>query len=193
MKLSERFSDALRFAAERHADHVRKGTDIPYVAHLLGVASIALECGADENEAIGALLHDAVEDGKARLQEIHDRFGAAVADIVAGCSDTDVIPKPAWRTRKETYIAHIPTASPSVQLVSAADKLHNARAILRDYREIGEPLWGRFNGGRAGTLWYYRALVDAFRRVCSPLVDELDRVVSELESLASATPRKPAR
>lgn len=140
MKLSERFTDAMRFAAERHADHVRKGSDIPYVAHLLGVASIALEYGAGEDEAIGALLHDAVEDGKATLSEIRDRFGAAVAAIVAGCSDTDVKPKPDWRPRKEAYVAHIPMASPSVQLVSAADKLHNARDILRDYRDVGEAL-----------------------------------------------------
>jgi (p)ppGpp synthase/HD superfamily hydrolase len=191
MKLSERFTDALRFAAERHADHVRKGTDIPYIAHLLGVASIALEYGAGEDEAIGALLHDAVEDQKATLQEIREHFGDAVSEIVAGCSDTDVLPKPPWRERKEAYVAHIPTASGSVQLVSAADKLHNARAILRDYRALGEPLWQRFRGGREGTLWYYRALVDAFRTVGSPLVDELHRVVSELESLASAARVKP--
>ena len=188
MQLTARFNDALQFAAERHADHVRKGTSIPYIAHLLGVASIALEYGANENEAIAALLHDAVEDQKATLQEIRDRFGAAVADTVAGCSDTDVIPKPAWRVRKEAYIAHIPTASLSVQLVSAADKLHNARAILRDYRDVGEALWGRFNGGRDGTLWYYRALVNTFRTVGSPLVDELDRVVSELERLVAVGP-----
>lgn len=182
MTLSERFIHALRFAAERHADHLRKGTDIPYIAHLLGVASIALEYGANENEAIAALLHDAVEDQKATLPEIRERFGDAVADIVAGCSDTDVVPKPDWRARKAAYVAHIPTASPSVRLVSAADKLHNARAILRDYRTVGEELWGRFKGGRDGTLWYYRALVDAFRAVGSPLADELDHVVSELES-----------
>lgn len=189
MKLTERFTNALRFAAERHAEHVRKGTNIPYIAHLLGVASIALEYGADENEAMAALLHDAVEDQKATLKEIHDRFGNAVADIVAGCSDTDVMPKPEWRPRKEAYIAHIPTASPSVQLVSAADKLHNAGAIVRDYRALGEQLWQRFKGGRQ-TLWYYRALVDAFRTVGSPLANELDRVVSELESLALANPLK---
>ena len=186
MKLTSRFNDAFEFAAVRHAGHVRKGTNIPYIAHLLGVASIALEYGANEDEAIAALLHDAVEDQKATLQEIRDRFGAAVAGIVAGCSDTDVEPKPDWRPRKEAYVAHIPTASPSVQLVSAADKLHNARAILRDYRDVGEALWGRFNGGRDGTLWYYRALVEAFRAAGSmPLVEELDRVVSELEAVTS--------
>jgi (p)ppGpp synthase/HD superfamily hydrolase len=189
--LSPRFSQALQFAAERHADQLRKGTQIPYVAHLLGVAGIALEYGADEDEVIGALLHDSVEDGKATLQEIRERFGDAVADIVAGCSDTDVIPKPPWRARKEAYVAHVATASRSVQLVSAADKLHNAQAVLRDYREVGERLWERFNGGRDGTLWYYRALVSVFRTVGSPLADELDRVISELESLAGATVQSP--
>lgn len=191
MKLTSRFNNALDFAALRHADHVRKGTEIPYVAHLLGVASIALEYGANEDEAMAALLHDAVEDQKATLEEIRDRFGAAVADIVAGCSDTDVVPKPEWRARKEAYVAHIRTASPSIQLVSASDKLQNARAILRDYRNVGEALWGRFNGGRDGTLWYYRALVNAFRNVGSLIVDELDRVVSELEAVAAAPPLKP--
>ncbi len=193
MKLTSRFNRALEFATARHADHLRKGTQIPYIAHLLAVASIALEYGASEDEAIAALLHDAVEDQKATLQEIRAHFGEAVADIVVGCSDTDVVPKPPWRERKEAYIAHIVTASPSVQLVSAADKLHNASAILRDYRDVGEALWGRFNGGRDGTLWYYRALADAFRTAGSPLADELDRVVSELESLTSAAPKKPSR
>lgn len=186
--LTTRFITALRFATERHEGHVRKGTSIPYVAHLLSVAGIALEYGANEDEAIGALLHDAVEDQKATLQEIREHFGDAVAEIVAGCSDTDITPKPPWHERKKAYIAHLATASPSVQLVSAADKLHNARAILRDYRDVGEELWTRFNAGRDDTLWYYRALVDAFRAVGSPLVDELDLVVSDVESLAAAAP-----
>ncbi len=185
VELTSRFNGALEFAAVRHAGELRKGTEIPYVAHLLGTASIALEYGANEDEAIAALLHDAVEDGKATLAEIRARFGDAVADIVAGCSDTDVRPKPPWRERKEAYIAHLRNASASVRLVSAADKLHNARAILRDYREMGEALWERFNGGRDGTLWYYRALVNAFRAAgTSRLVEELDRVVSELERCA---------
>jgi (p)ppGpp synthase/HD superfamily hydrolase len=173
MKLTSRFNDALMFAMDRHADHVRKGTKIPYVAHLLGVASLALEYGANEEEAIAALLHDAVEDQKATLQEIREHFGDALADIVDGCSDTDVTPKPPWRERKEAYIAHLRDASPSVRLVSAADKLHNARAILRDYRNKREALWKRFNGGRDGTLWYYRELEGVFRTVRSPLADEM--------------------
>ena len=187
MLLSPRFDDALAYAAQLHARQTRKGTRIPYIAHLLGVASIAIEYGANEDEAIAALLHDAVEDqgGPATREEIRHRFGQAVADIVDGCTDTDEIPKPPWRRRKEDYIAHLRTASGSVLLVSAADTLHNARSTLADYRADGEAVWKRFTGGREGTLWYYRALVDAFRAAGStPLVEELDRVVSDIERLA---------
>ena len=151
------------------------------MAHLLGVASIALDHGADEEEAIGALLHDAVEDqgGAPTLAEIRRRFGDRVAGIVEGCTDSDATPKPPWRARKEAYVAHVRHASPSVRLVSASDKLHNARTVLADFRTCGEELWGRFKGGRDGTLWYYRALVDAYSAAGrTPLVEELDRVVS---------------
>jgi len=188
LKLSARFEEALTYAARLHAGQLRKGTKIPYVAHLLSVASIALRHGADEDEAIAALLHDAVEDqgGAATREEIRRRFGENVARIVDGCTDTDVTPKPPWKPRKEAYIAHVREAPPSVRLVSAADKLDNARAILADYRLVGEALWKRFTGGKAGTLWYYRSLVRTFRETgSSPLVDELDRVVSEIERLAA--------
>jgi GTP pyrophosphokinase len=186
MVLGSRFEEALAFAARLHASQVRKGSDVPYVAHLLGVASLALEHGADEDEAIAALLHDAIEDqgGAQAREEIRRRFGDAVTAIVDGCTDADVTPKPPWRGRKEAYIARIASESPSVRLVSLADKVHNARATLTDYRAVGEALWARFKGGREGTLWYYRALVDAFRQAgATPLVDELDRAVSELERL----------
>ncbi|MCL1471801.1 HD domain-containing protein [Argonema antarcticum] len=188
MILSERFTEALVFATQLHANQVRKGSGVPYVAHLLGVASIALEYGANEDEAIAALLHDAIEDqgGAATRSEIRRRFGDTVTAIVDGCTDSDTTPKPPWRQRKEAYIAHIPTASPSVLLVSASDKLHNARSILKDYRILGESVWERFKGGREGSLWYYRALVNAFRKAwSSPLIDELERVVSELEDLVN--------
>jgi (p)ppGpp synthase/HD superfamily hydrolase len=189
MILSGRFEEALVWAAQLHRDQWRKGTPVPYVAHLLGVSSIALQYGADEDEAIAALLHDAVEDqgGEPTLLEIQRRFGDRVAAIVAGCTDAMIQPKPPWRQRKETYLAHLPQASPSVRLVSAADKLHNARAIASDYRLLGETLWSRFTGGRAGTLWYYRALVEAFRTTdgTTSLVEELDRVVSDFERLAA--------
>jgi len=187
--LTARFTEALMLACLLHRSQARKGTQIPYVSHLLGVASLALEHGATEDEAIAALLHDAVEDqgGSRVAMLIEDKFGRAVADIVRACSDTDVEPKPPWQARKEAYIAHVRTAPHSVRLVSACDKLHNARSILGDYREHGESLWERFSGGRKGTLWYYRTLVEAFRtHGRSPLIDELDRVVTELEQLCRA-------
>lgn len=186
--LSERFTTAIAYATELHANQVRKGSGVPYIAHLLGVASIALEYGANEDEAIAALLHDAIEDqgGEATRSEIRRRFGDTVTEIVDGCTDADTIPKPPWRQRKEAYIAHIPTASPSVLLVSAADKLHNARSIMHDYRTMGEECWERFKGGKDGTLWYYRALVEALRQTGStPLIEELERVVLDLEQLVS--------
>lgn len=187
MILSPRFEQALHYAALVHAHQQRKGSGIPYIAHLLGVASIALEYGANEDEAIAALLHDAGEDagGDGRIADIRHRFGAAVADIVQGCTDAVVIPKPPWQQRKEEYITHVPTASAAVRLVSASDKLHNARAILRDLRRTGDEVWSLFAGGKEGTLWYYRSLVSAFRQAgTSELVDELDRVVAEIEQLA---------
>jgi (p)ppGpp synthase/HD superfamily hydrolase len=187
MTLSARFEEALILAVRWHAGQVRKETTIPYIAHLLGVTSLVLEQGADEDEAVAALLHDAVEDqgGVVALEEIRRRFGDRVAEIVAGCTDAWTTPKPPWRERKEAYIAHLRQASASVRLVSAADKLHNARSILADYRVLGDALWSRFNGGKAGTLWYYRALVETLRSIDStPLVEELARVVSEIERLA---------
>jgi GTP pyrophosphokinase len=190
MMLSKRFTDALTFATQLHTNQTRKGGKVPYIAHLLGVASIALEHGANEDEAIAALLHDAIEDqgGAATREEIRRRFGDIVTEIVDGCTDSDTTPKPPWRQRKEAYIAHIPKASASVLLVSASDKLYNARSILNDYRLIGENVWERFHGGKDGTLWYYRAVLEAFRSTGStPLFDELERVVSELESLVSSS------
>jgi GTP pyrophosphokinase len=186
MKLSERFTDALTFATELHANQTRKGGGVPYISHLLGVASIALEYGANEDEAIAALLHDAIEDqgGAATREEIRHRFGDVVTEIVDGCTDSDQTPKPPWLQRKEAYIAHIPTASASVRLVSAADKLHNVWSILKDYRLLGDAVWERFQGGKQGTLWYYRSLVKAFYTAGStPLVEEFERVVDELERL----------
>lgn len=184
--LTSRFDAALVYASQAHRGQKRKGTEIPYVSHLLSVAGIVLEEGGDEDEAIAALLHDAVEDqgGQARLEDIRRRFGARVATIVEGCTDADTIAKPAWRERKERYLAHLPSASSSVLKVSAADKLHNARAILADYRSHGESLWERFNADRDSILWYYRSLVDVFRtRGPASLAAELDRAVSEIEAL----------
>lgn len=187
MILTQRFHDALGYAMELHATQVRKGTTIPYLAHLLAVASLVIEHGSTEDEAIAALLHDAIEDqgGVPTREEIRRRFGDTVVAIVDGCTDAEVFPKPPWRQRKAAYIAHLQHAPPAVQLVSIADKLHNARAILADYRTLGDALWTRFNGGRDGTLWYYRTLLQVFREVGTApvaLIDELDLVIRQLES-----------
>jgi (p)ppGpp synthase/HD superfamily hydrolase len=188
MTLSSRFQDALVYATQVHSGQLRKGTQIPYVSHILMVAAIVLENGGTEDEAIAALLHDAVEDqgGETRLADIRARFGERVADIVLGCSDATTQPKPPWEGRKQRYLAHLPSASASERLVSAADKVANARAILADYRRDGEKVWGRFNATRDQILWYYRELVKAFRQAGGPpLVEELDRVVSALEDLVA--------
>ena len=188
--LSSRFENALHLANQLHQTQLRKGTEIPYFAHLMGVASLVLEHGGNEEEAIAGILHDAVEDqgGKKTLQLIREQFGDTVADIVMGCTDADVIPKPPWKARKEAYIAHVATASPSVRLVSACDKLHNARAILSDYYQNGDHVWDKFKGGKEGTLWYYRSLVTEFKKHGdSPLLQELDRTVTQLERLAQKT------
>ncbi len=163
MAYSERFESALLYATQLHRFQKRKGSCLPYVTHLLGVAAIVGESGGTEDEVIAALLHDAVEDqgGAATREEIRRRFGDTVAGIVVEVSDTDVVPKPPWRERKEAYVARIRDAQRSARLVSAADKLHNARSILVDLRTEGEAVWRRFKGGKEGTLWYYRALVAA--------------------------------
>jgi (p)ppGpp synthase/HD superfamily hydrolase len=160
MPLSEKFDDALAYASQLHRDQVRKGSEVPYVAHLLRVSSRVLVAGGSEVQAIAGLLHDAAEDqgGQATLDEIQRRFGAPVAQIVADCTDSWVEPKPEWRPRKEAYLSALPTKPATSLLVSLADKVDNAAAILDDYRNIGDDLWGRFTGGRKGTIWYYRAL-----------------------------------
>jgi (p)ppGpp synthase/HD superfamily hydrolase len=187
-RLSPRFVDAVEFARAHHEHDVRKGTSIPYLSHLLAVASITLDHGGSEDQAIAALLHDVAEDrgGQSALDAIAQRFGPEVARIVAACSDTVVEPKPPWRERKTAYIAAIATKRPDELLVSAADKVHNARAILADYREVGDELWSRFTtASSADQLWYYRALADAFlsrRANVGRVADELDAVVGELET-----------
>ena len=183
--LGPRFDDALVYASQLHAAQVRKQTAVPYVSHLLAVCGLVLEDGGDEDEAIAALLHDAVEDqgGAPRLAEIRARFGPRVAEIVDGCSDTDQVPKPPWRLRKEAYVAHLadPATSESVLRVSAADKLHNARSVLAERRVLGDVVWDRFNAGRDEQLWYYRAVVEVLRtRFPGRLTDELADVVQRL-------------
>ncbi len=188
--LTPRFADALQYAIRLHASQKRKGTEIPYVAHLVGVTALVLEDGGDEDEAIAALLHDAVEDqgGRPTLTKIRRRFGDRVARIVEGCTDSDTIPKPSWRKRKEQHLNHLRHASSDVRRVSAADKLYNARAILADFRVEGDRLWKRFSGGKEGTLWYYRAFVNVLRESDSGfIVEELDCVVTELERIVEAS------
>jgi (p)ppGpp synthase/HD superfamily hydrolase len=187
-KLSPKFTEAFHYALEKHGGQTRKGTPRPYMGHLIGVSSIVLQYGGDEEQAIAALLHDAAEDagGRPVLEEIRSRFGGRVARIVEGCTDTFEQPKPSWRPRKEKYIAHVAHAEPATLLVSTADKLYNVREIIIDYRAHGEKTWERFAGKRDGTLWYYRALVDAYRPVLAhPIVDDFDREVGELERLAA--------
>lgn len=186
--LTGRFIRALGYAARLHAHQTRKGKDHPYIGHLLGVASLVIEHGGDEDQAIAALLHDAVEDqgGLPRLAEIHRKFGARVARIVDGCTDAYSDPKPEWLLRKQAYIERIRREPAEIQLVSAADKLHNAREVLADLRREGDSVWERFKGKKEGTLWYYRQMVNALNESGrTPLVDELDRVVSKLERLAA--------
>jgi len=186
--LGRRFDQALLFATRKHAGQHRKGTTVPYVAHLLSVAGLVLEAGGDEDLAIAALLHDVVEDcgGAPVLKEVRRRFGKRVAHVVGGCTDTDLDPKPPWRDRKENYLKHLRTADADTRLVSAADKLHNVRSIVAAYREVGDQVWERFHGKRAGTLWYYRALLDEFQRKKSiPLIRELERAVIELEAVVT--------
>ena len=189
MTLSQKFVEALGFAAEVHLTQRRKGSDTPYLAHILAVAGIVMTYGRTEDEAIAALLHDAVEDrgGLPMLESIRIRFGETVAAIVDGCTDSYGEPKPPWRPRKEAYIARLrdPRTSSSVRLVSAADKLHNAGSILQDYRQVGERLWSRFNGGREGTLWYYAAVLEALKPdTPAPLIQELEVAVRAIQLLA---------
>jgi (p)ppGpp synthase/HD superfamily hydrolase len=186
-KLGPRFLRAFAFAAEKHKGQTRKASTIPYIAHLMGVASLVLEAGGDEDLAIAALLHDVVEDcgGAPMLKEIRRKFGQRVAKVVDGCTDADAYPKPPWRERKEKYIARLKKENADTRLVSAADKLNNVRSIVSDYRAIGESVWSRFNGGRDGTLWYYRTLRDQFLpHKPNRITRELALAVNELEALA---------
>jgi (p)ppGpp synthase/HD superfamily hydrolase len=185
--LTGRFSDALVYAADVHAGQLRKGGDVPYLAHLLGVTALVLEDGGSEDEAIAALLHDALEDrgDRTSFEDIRDRFGEPVALIVRACSDTEVRPKPPWDERKRAYLERLETEPPEVLRVSVADKLYNARAIVLDHRQIGDQVWERFGSGRPSQMWYYRSVADLFlRRYPGTMADELDRTVRELESFA---------
>jgi len=186
---------AFRYAAAKHEGQARKGTAVPYLSHLMAVASLVLEAGGDEEMTIAALLHDVVEDcgGMPRLRDIRRQFGPRVARIVKGCTDSFVDPKPEWVERKKGYLDEVKHAGRETRLVSASDKLHNVRTILADYRKDGEAIWVRFNGKKEGTLWYYRALSDEYqRRTPNRITRELELAVSELERLCGggALPRQ---
>ncbi|HEY7150521.1 MAG TPA: HD domain-containing protein [Solirubrobacterales bacterium] len=184
--LGERFTRALDLAFELHRGQTRKGSGIPYFGHLLGVTSLVIETGGTEDQAIAALLHDAVEDqgGLPTLERIRAEFGDPVAAIVEECSDSVGDPKPPWRERKEAYLERLESSPEASLHVSLADKLHNIRTILVDYREVGEELWTRFNAGRDEVLWYYRSLAATFaRRRAGGLATELAEELAELERL----------
>jgi GTP pyrophosphokinase len=187
------FERALALATRLHARQVRKETDIPYISHLIAVAGLVLENGGSRDEAIAGLLHDSIEDcgvdypgGVSALRDrVRSEFGESVLAIVEGCTDAETVPKPPWRERKERYIAHLEEAPAEVRLVSCADKLHNARAIVADLRVMGEALFDRFNGGRDGTLWYYDSLAEVFeRKGPEHLAAELRRTVETMQRLA---------
>jgi (p)ppGpp synthase/HD superfamily hydrolase len=193
-KLGPRLQRAFRYAAEKHDGQTRKQSATPYLSHLLAVASLVLEAGGDEDMAIAALLHDVVEDcgGMPRLREIRKQFGSRVAKIVEGCTDSFSEPKPEWVERKNDYLREVKHAGVETRLVSASDKLHNVRTILTDYRQHGEAIWTRFTGKKDGTLWYYRALSDEYRRR-SPnrITRELEIAVAQLERAVGQKPRAP--
>lgn len=187
---SPEIARAVEFAAEHHGDQTRKGTSIPYLQHLLGVASIALEFGATEIETVAAILHDVLEDTSVTENVLRAAFGPEVTDIVLSCSNeakTGGDPRDSWRSRKEAYVAHLATASASAVLVSLADKIHNARSIGADHRraEDKETFWERFNAGRDDQVWYYRSLVEMYqerlgaadRRINAAMFDEFDSAV----------------
>ena len=191
--LSKRFHSAFVLASLLHGNQRRKGSGTPYIAHLMAVCSLVLEAGGSENQGIAALLHDAVEDqgGAPMLNAIREEFGDEVADIVAGCTDTDEQHKPSWRPRKERFLARVPDMPYDVRLVVTADKLHNVRSILADYRQHGEELWPRFTGDKEGTLWYYATMtrllmenLESGETHLRSMTEELQRTVAELVGLA---------
>jgi len=183
-QLSTRFEVALVYATRLHANQVRKGSGIPYISHLLSVAALVLEDGGNEDEAIAALLHDAIEDqgGAKTREEIRQRFGGKVISIVDGCTESETLPKAPWKERKLNYLEKIRLAGLEVQRVSLADKLHNARSILADEDREGKEVWHKFTGGKEGTLWFYRSLLEVYQQKSfSFLTQELARVISRLE------------
>ncbi len=190
MTYTKRFDEALAMASELHRHQMRKGKDVPYITHLLGVASLVGANGGDEDQVIAGLLHDAIEDCVDEVPDvaarIERRFGSRVLSIVDGCTDAYEMPKPPWKERKIAYLAHLrelPDDS-AIYLVSLADKVHNARAIVADLGRVGDALWDRFNAGRRGSLWYYDALAEIFAdQHPGYLADELSACVRKMNAI----------
>lgn len=182
-----RLDEALALVASAFRTHIRKGSGVPYLTHLLQVMVTVGEHGGDEDQMIAALLHDYLEDIEAATgDEVEERFGPRVRGLVEALSDSTTLPKPPWKERKEAYLAHLRDEPEDVKLISAADKLHNARSILRDLGVVGEALWDRFTGTKEQTLWYYRALIGALEADWKhALVDELRVVIDEVHAKAN--------
>jgi len=185
---NRKYFDVLKYASEKHMGVMRKDTNIPYISHPLAVSVIVIEYGGNEDEGLSSLLHDVPEDcgGYPEVIKIRELFGSNIASIVEDCSDTFESPKPKWRLRKEVYINHLSEVSKSAILVSMADKVHNVRSIIRDHKEVGDDVFKRFTGKKSGTKWYYRSLVNAYKKredANKSLLNELDVLVSELELL----------
>jgi (p)ppGpp synthase/HD superfamily hydrolase len=179
--LTDRYKSALGYALHAHAQHTRKGGNIPYFSHLIGVSSLVLEYEGSEDQAIAGLLHDTLEDcGIEHKPIIRKEFGEAVIQIVMDCTDSTISPKPEWKTRKQSYIAGLGDKADSSLLVSCCDKLHNARSIDRDYTDLGEKFWGRFNSNKTEIEWYYRALTDTFLHREIPAAKKLESVVNSI-------------
>jgi len=186
--LSDRFVTAFSKAYTLHKDQKRKASQTPYIAHLMSVAALVLENGGSEDQAIAALLHDAVEDagGRETLGEIRVEFGDSVADLVDGCTDSYTQPKADWEPRKMAYLDKLRNASDEILLISLADKVHNARSILLDLHLSGESTWNKFKGKKSGTLWYYQTLAKIFDDAPFPsLKNELRNLVDEMHILAN--------
>lgn len=187
MPLTHRFEDAVLYATRVHAAQVRKGSNTPYIAHLLGVAALTLEAGGDEDQAISALLHDAVEDqgGEARLKDIRARYGDRVAQMVSDCTDAVIMPKPPWRPRKEAYIASLETKPLNSLVVSLSDKIYNAEAIVADMHTVGPEVWSRFSAPQDEVCWYYETLAELFeRRLPGSASRRLSRAVEAMKAPA---------
>ncbi len=188
--ITEKFEEAINYMVNKHGHEYRKGTQIPYISHLLATATTIMEHGESEDEVIAALLHDAAEDagGKTTLIEIENKFGPKVAEIVLACSDTLEKQKPEWKNRKTAYLEELnQVKNPSILLVSIADKLHNIKSILRDYKQIGEELWTRFNANRDEILCYYSSLLDIYKvkskQIDPYLINELETKLEEINKL----------